>query len=467
MAPSSPPGHTGNGGPSPLQPPGSRWDWVARGACSRLPQPHGCAPLPPPAPTAKAPSPACAARCASLSPLAQPAPASQTASALHTRDAAPSAPRPVAAPAHGSGHPAPLASTPAAASAAQLARPLADTPVVMSTTPAAPASGSPTLVLVAMAAWAVTAVRRRQVLCAWRRWVRSCRAHATDLAIGRAWRASPARQCAVLAAPVKLYGTAADAAGANRPCPSDDVPCPRVLDLFCGGGGASFGAEGADLQVAAGLDNAAHALDCFAHNSPHAVPLHLDLYDEASALTEVAKHGPFDVIPMGSPCQAFCHAGLRLTNVLLTFNGLRVAVGTRAPFILLENVPEIMTHNGGHTWLRCLRILHDSHYRTQHAVIDAAHWVPQRRRRVFLLATLRPVAFDLPRAAAELSDMPVQMLRQHFPHWQGCYYHPAVQRGRSLHTLDAPSPPLRTNCTRPSCGYLARTDDLPFDRAQR
>ena len=67
------------------------------------------------------------------------------------------------------------------------------------------------LLLVAMAAWAVTAVRRRQVLDAWRRWVRSCRAHGAVIAIAQAWRASPACKHAVLAAPVKLYGAAADA----------------------------------------------------------------------------------------------------------------------------------------------------------------------------------------------------------------------------------------------------------------
>ena len=49
------------------------------------------------------------------------------------------------------------------------------------------------------------------------------------------------------------------------------------------------------------------------------------------------------------------------------------------------------------------------------------------------------------------------------PQWTGCYYHPAVWHGRLPPTLDAPLPPLRTNCTRPSRGYVARPADKPFE----
>ena len=64
--------------------------------------------------------------------------------------------------------------------------------------------------------------------------------------------------------------------------------------------------------------------------------------------------------------------------------------------------------------------------------------------------------------AAAVAATPTHTLRQHFPQWHGCYYNPAVWKGRSLHSLDAPSPPLRTNCGRPSRGYVARAADRPF-----
>ena len=71
----------------------------------------------------------------------------------------------------------------------------------------------------------------------------------------RAWR------------PVSVYPVAA------APPPRRARALPRVLDVYCGGGGTSLGLTAAGLPVAVGIDFNADALECFHRNHPSAIPL--------------------------------------------------------------------------------------------------------------------------------------------------------------------------------------------------
>ncbi len=65
------------------------------------------------------------------------------------------------------------------------------------------------------------------------------------------------------------------------------------------------------------------------------------------------------------------------------------------PVLLLENVRNLESHDKGRTFRVIRRRLIRSGYWVQHRVISGKHWVPQDRRRVFIVA-LRRDLFDRP-----------------------------------------------------------------------
>jgi DNA (cytosine-5)-methyltransferase 1 len=101
--------------------------------------------------------------------------------------------------------------------------------------------------------------------------------------------------------------------------------------------------------------------------------------------------GSIDLLVGGTPCQAFSVAGLRKGlddprgNLALTFLGL--ADKLRPKYILWENVPGVLSSNKGRDFGAFIGALAQLGYGFAWRVCDAQFFgVPQRRKRVFLLA---------------------------------------------------------------------------------
>ena len=62
----------------------------------------------------------------------------------------------------------------------------------------------------------------------------------------------------------------------------------------------------------------------------------------------------------------------------------------RPPFLLIENVPGFLTSHRGKDFLEATIALSNIGYAVDAAIIDAAHFVPQSRVRLFIMATLKP-----------------------------------------------------------------------------
>lgn len=107
-----------------------------------------------------------------------------------------------------------------------------------------------------------------------------------------------------------------------------------------------------------------------------------------------------DVLVGGTPCQSFSVAGLRKGlddprgNLMLTF--LAIADRYRPRWIVWENVPGVLSSNGGRDFGSFLGGLGQLGYGWAYRVLDAQyvrtprfpHAVPQRRRRVFVVGCL-------------------------------------------------------------------------------
>jgi DNA (cytosine-5)-methyltransferase 1 len=87
----------------------------------------------------------------------------------------------------------------------------------------------------------------------------------------------------------------------------------KVVDLFSGCGGFSYGFENAGFHVVLGVDNDEVALQTFAANHTNSKALVLDLHkDEAiDAIINAVGDNKIDVIIAGPPCQGFSLTGSR------------------------------------------------------------------------------------------------------------------------------------------------------------
>ena len=102
---------------------------------------------------------------------------------------------------------------------------------------------------------------------------------------------------------------------------------------------------------------------------------------------------PIDLLVGGTPCQSFSVAGLRKGlddprgNLMLTF--LAIAERERPKWIVWENVPGVLSSNGGRDFGTFLAALGELGYGWAYRVLDAQWFgVAQRRRRVFVVGCL-------------------------------------------------------------------------------
>ena len=103
--------------------------------------------------------------------------------------------------------------------------------------------------------------------------------------------------------------------------------------------------------------------------------------------------GSIDLLVGGTPCQSFSVAGLRKGladprgNLALVFLGLADKLKPR--WIVWENVPGVLSSDRGRDFGSFLGALEQLGYGWAYRVLDAQYFgVPQRRRRVFVVASL-------------------------------------------------------------------------------
>ena len=114
---------------------------------------------------------------------------------------------------------------------------------------------------------------------------------------------------------------------------------------------------------------------------------------------------PINLLVGGTPCQSFSVAGLRKGlddprgNLMLTY--LAIAERYAPRWIVWENVPGVLSSNGGRDFGTFLGALGELGYGFAYRVLDAQYFgVAQRRRRVFVVGYLG----DWRRAAAVLFE---------------------------------------------------------------
>lgn len=173
----------------------------------------------------------------------------------------------------------------------------------------------------------------------------------------------------------------------------------RYLDVCAGISASTVAWKPLGWQAAAYSEIEPAPRAILAHHYPD-VPLHGDFTTIAGD-----EYGPIDLLVGGTPCQDFSVAGLRAGlagdrgNLSLEF--LRLADRARPRWLVWENVPGVLSINGGRAFGAILGGMGELGYGFAYRVLDAQHFgVPQRRRRVFVVGYLG----DWRRAAAVLFE---------------------------------------------------------------
>ena len=165
----------------------------------------------------------------------------------------------------------------------------------------------------------------------------------------------------------------------------------RFFDMFAGIGGFRSG-----LEAVGDYECIGHCeIDKYANQAYNAIynPKG-ELYFEDARTINPNDLPDIDLICAGFPCQSFSVAGKRLgfaddTRGTLFFEVARIAEAKRPAYLLLENVPGLLSHDSGRTFDTILSVLVELGYVLEWCVHNSANFgVPQQRRRLYIVASL-------------------------------------------------------------------------------
>ena len=159
------------------------------------------------------------------------------------------------------------------------------------------------------------------------------------------------------------------------------------IDLFSGIGGFREG-----LSRAGGFVCVGHCeIDKYADQSYRALfDTKGEWFREDVREADPDEMPDFDLLCGGFPCQSFSIAGHRGgfadPRGTLFFEIARLTAAKRPAYLLLENVPGLLNHDGGRTFAAILHTLDGLGYGVEWQVLNSKDFgVPQSRKRVYLV----------------------------------------------------------------------------------
>ena len=162
------------------------------------------------------------------------------------------------------------------------------------------------------------------------------------------------------------------------------------IDLFSGIGGFREG-----LSRAGGFVCVGHCeIDKYADQSYRALfDTKGEWFREDVREADPDEMPDFDLLCGGFPCQSFSIAGHRGgfadPRGTLFFEIARLTAAKRPAYLLLENVPGLLNHDGGRTFAAILHALDGLGYGLEWQVLNSKDFgVPQSRKRVYLVGYL-------------------------------------------------------------------------------
>lgn len=194
----------------------------------------------------------------------------------------------------------------------------------------------------------------------------------------------------------------------NVPFPAPENPQFTFIDLFAGIGGIRIPFDEMGYQCVFSSEWDAKACKTYFANFG-TVP-----FGDITKIPaeRIPKH---DILLAGFPCQAFSimgkMQGFADTRGTMFFEIERILKHHHTPYILLENVKQLVGHDGGRTFKVILERLNELGYYVKWEVLNALDFgLPQKRERVIIVGFLDKAdydsfSFEIPHKKYNLADI--------------------------------------------------------------
>ena len=179
----------------------------------------------------------------------------------------------------------------------------------------------------------------------------------------------------------------------------------RILDLFCGAGGFSYGMEkNSKFKTIIALDNDENAGDTFKKNMPNSEVIIGDITEKEirNNIIELSKKLKINMIIGGPPCQGFSNKGKKLglndPRNFLFREYLSFVKELKPEVFVIENVRAILSTSDGWFKEQIVNEIEEMGYKVEYGVLNAKDFgVPQARQRAFFIcSTDKEIALPTP-----------------------------------------------------------------------
>ena len=175
----------------------------------------------------------------------------------------------------------------------------------------------------------------------------------------------------------------------------DEITEFKILDLFCGAGGFSFGMhQNSNFRTLVALDFDKEAAHTFKQNMPEAEVVTGDITDKKvkKQIIEKSKAVGINMIIGGPPCQGFSMKGKKLgledeRNYLFK-EYLKIVEELSPEVFVIENVKSLLSTAGGFFREQILECINKIGYIVNYGILNAKDFgVPQSRERAIFICS--------------------------------------------------------------------------------
>ena len=228
----------------------------------------------------------------------------------------------------------------------------------------------------------------------------------------------------------------------------------KVIDIFSGCGGMSWGLHKAGYDIIAALDNWEIALKTFKRNHPSANIYNNDIREsdvKQIMIDNNLTHGELDILIGGPPCQGFSknvpasYRFLEDPRNQLYNDFLRFVAGLYPKTIVMENVAEIYNAFNGKVREEIIHQLELLGYQVKVKVLFGPEYgIPQRRRRCFFFASRTGItpSFPKPTHAIETESNLFSSKEKFVSAWAAISDLPELENGEGSSEMDYDKPPV-------------------------
>lgn len=179
----------------------------------------------------------------------------------------------------------------------------------------------------------------------------------------------------------------------------------KVLDLFCGAGGFSYGMDkNPHFHTVVALDFDEKAAETFKRNMPYANVLVGDITDASvkEKVINLSRQMGVNMIIGGPPCQGYSMKGKKLglkdPRNFLFREYLSMVKELQPEIFVIENVKGLLLASNGWFKEEILKAIEELGYNVEYGVLNASDFgVPQARERaIFICSRKKPIPLPTP-----------------------------------------------------------------------